>query len=279
MTSPAVSFDERWLDRGRTRLFLRVARLAVPVRAEVLLTHGLGEHSGRYLHVAAALAERGLRLWSYDLRGHGRSGGPRGDARYGDLLEDLAQVHSEVAQTGQPVFFMGHSMGGQIALSFLLERTVECRGAVIASPWLRLAFVPPRWRTALAAIAALILPRWTQTTSSIATHLSRDLAHLATLPGPELVHHRVSARLFLALQREGERLLDRAGDFKLPLLLIHGSRDAVTSCTATQEFYERAASADKRFTLYPDFLHETHNDLGRERVLQDAASWIEARLN
>ncbi len=167
-------------------------------------------------------------------------------------------------------------MGAQISLSFLLHRPVECRGAVIASPWLRLAFVPPLWRTALASIAARLLPRFTQTTSSIAADLSRDLAHLAALPNPELNHHRVSARLFLSLQREGRRVLERAGEFKLPILLIHGSNDAVTSCAATQEFYERAASADKHFVLYPDFLHETHNDLGRERVFEDAAAWIAA---
>ncbi|HEV7402278.1 MAG TPA: alpha/beta hydrolase [Chthoniobacteraceae bacterium] len=278
MTSPAT-FEERRLSRGRTRLFLRTARLDAPVRAEVLLTHGLGEHSGRYTHVSAALAARGLRLWAYDLRGHGRSDGPRGDALYEDLLEDLALVHAEVAQTGRPVFFMGHSMGAQVSLRFLLDRPVECRGAVIASPWLRLSFVPPRWRMALAALAARLYPWLTQSTSSIAAHLSRDLAHLAALPDPELVHHRVSARLFLALQREGRRVLDRAGEFKRPVLLLHGSNDAVTSCAATQEFYERAGSTDKRFVLYPDFMHETHNDLGRERVLEDAATWIAARVD
>src|SRR4051812_45667979 len=147
MTSDALRFDERWLHRGRARLFVRTAQLQTPVRAEVLLTHGLGEHSARYTHVAAALAERGLRMWAYDLRGHGHSSGPRGDARYEDLLDDLAQVHAEVAQSGRPVFFMGHSMGAQISLSFLWRRPVESRGAIIASPWLRLAFEPPRWRT------------------------------------------------------------------------------------------------------------------------------------
>jgi acylglycerol lipase len=277
MTSDAVRFDERWLHRGRTRLFVRTARFDEPVRAEVLLTHGLGEHSGRYSHVAAALAGRGLRMWGYDLRGHGRSDGPRGDARYDDLLEDLAQLHAEVAQTGHPVFLMGHSMGAQISLSLLLSRPAECRGAVIASPWLRLAFVPPLWRTALACVAARLWPWLTQPTSSIADELSRDLTHVATLPNPELVHHRVSARLFLAVQREGRRVLERAGEFQHPVLLIHGSGDAVTSCDATREFYERAGSADKRFVLYPEFMHETHNDIGRERVLEDAAGWIAER--
>jgi alpha-beta hydrolase superfamily lysophospholipase len=126
-------------------------------------------------------------------------------------------------------------------------------------------------------MAARICPWFTQTTSSIADSLSRDFAHVATLPNPELVHHRVSARLFLAVQREGRRVLERAGEFNYPVLLVHGSGDEVTSCAATQDFYERAGSTDKRFVLYPDVMHETHNDLGRERVLEEAACWIAAR--
>src|SRR4051812_29822385 len=159
MTSDVVLFDEQWLRGGEGRLFLRVARVAGPIRAEVVVTHGLGEHSGRYAHVATALAGRGLRMWGYDVRGHGRSDGRRGDARrYEGLLEDLGLVFTEAARHGRPIFLMGHSMGAQISLNFLLSRPVECRGAVIASPWLRLAFTPPFWRRALAGAAARIFP-------------------------------------------------------------------------------------------------------------------------
>jgi alpha-beta hydrolase superfamily lysophospholipase len=92
------------------------------------------------------------------------------------------------------------------------------------------------------------------------------------------MHHQVSARLFLALQDAGRRALERAAEFTYPVLLLHGGADLVTCSSATREFYERAASADKKFVLYPDFLHETHNELGRERVLEDAARWIEERV-
>ena len=279
MTCDAVLFDEQWLQSEGARLFVRVARLPEPIRAEVVVTHGLGEHSGRYAHVAEALSRHGFRMWGYDLRGHGRSDGPRGDARrYALLLEDLDLVRAQAARSGRPLFLLGHSMGAQITLNYLLSRTIDCRGAVIASPWLRLAFKPPIWRRVLARVAAHLLPGHTQGTDSIAVHLSRDAAHLSSMADPQLTHHRVSARLFVALQRGGRNALAHAAEFTRPVLLLHGGDDVVTSFAATREFYERAGSADKQFVLYPDAVHETHNDLGREKMLADCTQWIEVRL-
>ena len=129
-----------------------MAELERPALADVVLTHGLGEYSGRYEHVAATLAGAGLRLWAYDLRGHGRSEGPRGDAlNYGLLVEDLAQVVARVRRESEALFVMGHSLGGQITLSYLLQRGGEgLRGAVITSPGynspLRLHAGRWRWR-------------------------------------------------------------------------------------------------------------------------------------
>src|SRR5678810_955655 len=92
MAVPArMEFQVQHLEaKDGTRLFVRVAPVAGKEKAHIVLTHGRGEHSGRYLHVAAAFAARGLKLFSYDLRGHGRSGGKRGDAPgYNALLDDL----------------------------------------------------------------------------------------------------------------------------------------------------------------------------------------------
>ncbi len=248
-------------------------------RAEVVLTHGLGEHSGRYEHVAGRFAEAGIRLIAYDLRGHGRSGGTRGDApAYRSLLADLGRVLAEGPRGDGPLFLMGHSLGGQITLRYLLEHPQACRGAIVASPWLRLAFAPSRWRVALARLASRWWPTLIQRTPGEAFRLSRDAPHLASLPEPELVHHVISARLYLAIQESGEMLLAEAPALRTPVLLLHGSADEVTSATATRDFYERAGSKDKRLLLLPDALHETHNDLGREQVLAEILAWVQARL-
>ena len=98
--------------------------------AVVVLTHGLGEHSSRYGHVAAALVERGLQVSAWDLRGHGRSSGPRGDVTDYDLLvEDLAAVCAHFRVKGRPLFLFAHSLGAQITLSYLERQDAECDGA------------------------------------------------------------------------------------------------------------------------------------------------------
>ncbi len=281
MPSAAVSFREESLQStGGVRLRVRVATLPEPVRGDVILTHGLGEYCGRYEHVAAAFAEAGLRLWVYDLRGHGLSDGPRGDAaEYRLLVDDLAKVVNRVRQEGRPLFVMGHSLGGQITLSYLLQHgAVGVQGAVITSPWLRLAFTPPIWRIALAKAALLFAPGLCQRTPSNASQLSRDLEHLTSMPNPELCHGIISGRLFFAIEKAGAAALDQAPELRVPVLLIHGDEDAVTCRQSTGLFHERAGSADKQLIIYPEARHETHNDLCRHLVLADICRWIGDRV-
>ncbi len=263
-----------------TPLYVRETRVAGKICGEVILTHGRGEHSGRYGHVARAFAARGLRLWSYDLRGHGRSGGGRGDVpSYEALLDDLKQVVDFVkARQIGPLFLLAHSLGGQITLNYLLRREFQGAGAIIASPYLRLAFAPPRWRLALAGTARWLWPSLTQPTPLPWTRLSRDQAHLASFPDPELTHHLISARMYHAVRTGALAALAGAPKLRIPLLLIHGAEDQVTSVEATRDFYGRLGSPDKALKIYPQMLHETFNEIGREQVIDDILAWIEERL-
>jgi len=278
--SVPISFEERSIRCGSDgQLFLRVAQLTEPVRAELVLTHGLGEHSGRYIHVARALAEHGIRVWTYDLRAHGQSTGRRGDVPdYELFLDDLDCVIQQLPKENRPVFLMGHSMGAQITLNYLLRRGDSFAGAVIASPWLRLAFRPAGWRRVLAHLAMWVWPSLRQRRPDDWTQLSRDLDHLASLPGMELVHHLLSARLYFALTKWGQAAIDEASRFRIPVFLLHGGDDSVTSMEATQEFFHRVSAEDKTFKVYPEARHETHNDLCRDQVLKDIVAWVEAHL-
>ncbi len=261
---------------------LRLRTVEMPeseVVAEVVLTHGFGEHSRRYEHVAAAFANCGIRAWSYDLRGHGRSGGRRGDAsNYGLFLDDLAQVLECASSTLNPCFLLGHSFGGQITLRYLQERRPAISGAIICSPWLKLAFEPPWWRIALARLALRLCPGWTQNTPARVAHLSRDQEYLLSMPDLDLMHRMLSPRLYFAMVEAGQKALAEGGALQVPILLIHGDADEVTCARATQRLYERVASKDKTLALYPDARHETHNDLCRDRVLADICGWINDRV-
>jgi alpha-beta hydrolase superfamily lysophospholipase len=261
------------------RLFVRRAVPEGRVRAWVLLTHGLGEHSGRYGHVAEALIAREFAVVGWDLRGHGRSSGERGDILDGDcLVDDLAAVCAHFRRDDVPLFFFAHSLGGQIALRLLEKDPAICRGAVVLSPWLRLAFNPPVWKLALAQVMMKVWPGFPQQTSKRKERLSRDPEHLGSFPDLDLVHHRISARMYFACRTAAERVMAGAGRLRTPLLLLHGDDDPVTSHHATCEFFEKAGSTDKTLRIFPANRHETHNDLDRERVIREAGEWMERRI-
>jgi alpha-beta hydrolase superfamily lysophospholipase len=260
------------------QLFIRVAHPPGTARAGVLLTHGLGEHSGRYGHLAKTLVERGCTVMAWDLPGHGKSSGGRGDVPENSLVRNLAVVCAHFHTQGRPLFIFAHSLGGQIALRWLEESGADCCGAIIASPWLRLAFDPPWWKLALARLAMRYWPGFVQSTGNRWERMSRDREHMASFPDLDLVHHSISARMYFAVRAAGEQALARADRLRTPLLLLHGDSDEVTSHHATCEFFEHVGSADKTLRIYPGARHETHNDLDRALVLREIADWIEARL-
>lgn len=274
------SSEEILSAEGEARLFSRVARPAGEARAWVILVHGLGEHSGRYGHVAAALVARGLAVVGWDLRGHGRSTGARGDVAAGEqLVDDLALVCRHFRRDDCPLFLFAHSLGGQIALR-LMERDVNaCAGAVVASPWLRLAFNPPWFKLILARLAMRLWPGFGQARGIRSERLSRDAAHLASFPDLDLVHHRISARMYFWLRAGGERIFAEASAVRTPLLLLHGDEDPVTSHYATCDFFERVGSPDKTLRIFPGARHETHNELDRALLLREVGDWLEARLS
>jgi len=255
---------------------------APPNGALVLITHGFGEHSARYWHVRDALLARGFTVAAYDLRGHGRSTGRRGDApAFAAFLEDMALVlrharhHPSLPEGGaRRVFLFGHSLGGLLTLRFLEENGTAVDGAVVASPWIRLAFEPPWWKRAVARLALRLCPGIRMVTGMNPARLSRDQAFLAAMPDLHLSHHTLSARLYHEILLACGEARSRAGAITVPLLLLHGQKDPVTSWRATSALFETLPGPDKILKLYPDTLHETHNDLEREQVLADVTAWL-----
>jgi acylglycerol lipase len=272
--------SNRFLSPDGTALFGRVFSTEQPPRATVILIHGLGEQSSRYLHVGSALSGAGFRAAAFDLRGHGRSSGERGFLlRYDDFLDDVAAAVSTFRRPEEPFFLYAHSLGGQIAINYILRDGPPLCGAVIASPWLRLAFRPNPFKLFFAKVMRHVFPTFSQEANQDITRLSRDTEFLEAMPDRGLNHRRVSARMYFELVRGARMALDGAEQFDAPLLMLHGTHDLVTSFSASEEFFARANSGDKAFTAYPDAVHETHNDLCREQVLKRVSEWMAERCN
>lgn len=251
-------------------------------RASVLLVHGLGEHSGRYAHVAAHLLLHDYAVYAYDHRAHGRSEGePRAYVEaFDDHVRDLGAVLAWVrAETpGRPLFLFGHSMGGAVAALHIIEHGTEgLAGLVLSSAALRVPAGLAPVLQKLAGTASRLAPRL-PTTRLDPRDLSRDPAVVRAYREDPLVYTGgVRARVGHALLEAGRRIEAHPEAFTLPLLLLHGSADRITDPAGTRALYERAPSADKTLRLYDGLLHETFNEPERERVLTDLTDWLDAR--
>lgn len=147
------------------KLFAREWKAENTQKGVLCLVHGLGEHSGRYAHVAEIVTSSGYSMLAFDLRGHGMSHGKPGHAvSYDILMDDIGILIDEASRRfpGHPCFLYGHSMGGNLVLNYALRRKPYLTGVIATSPWLRLATAPPSAAVMLAKLLDIIYPSFTQ---------------------------------------------------------------------------------------------------------------------
>lgn len=246
-------------------------------RGVVVLAHGFGEHSGRYRNVVAGLVPRGFAVYAFDLRGHGRSEGPRGlILSWREYREDLgACLRFAVGQhPGIPVFLYGHSLGALIALDYAIRTPGDVRGVVISGPTLGPPGISP-FLLLLSRVLSVVAPRFTLEAGVDADTLSRDPQVCQAYRDDPLVHGRASARLGGELQRTIAWVQAHAADLKLPLLLVHGGADRLSPTAHSRQFFPKVGAADKSFLELPGGFHEPHNDIEHVRVVADIAAWLE----
>lgn len=251
-------------------------------RAVVLLVHGYGEHCGRYGHVAAEFARRGARVHAYDQRGHGRSDGrPVYVDRFEQYLLDLEHFRRHVREQTPdvPVFLFGHSLGGLVALLYVLNRTPPLRGLLLSAPALK---VNPDIAPLLRRIAQLVgrLFPTLPTVRSPQGSISRDPAVLEAVRNDPLNYHgRIPARTGAELLRAGEEAQTRLTELRTPFLVIHGTGDTLSTPRWSERLYEQAPVEDKTLKLYDGLYHETFNEPEQDQVLQDLGTWLENRMS
>jgi acylglycerol lipase len=249
-----------------------------PVKAVVCLVHGLGEHSGRYEYLADSLCRAGYAMMAFDLRGHGRSEGKRGHAvSYEALMDDIAHSieEAEVRYPKHPIFIYGHSLGGNLVLNFVLRRQPRLSGAIVTGPLLRTTRATPWWKMWAARILYVVWPSVTLSNGLRREDLSRDTQVAGEYERDPLVHNRMSAQLGVDAFEAGRWAENHANQLALPLLLMHGDEDRITSVEASREFAARAGDVCT-LVIWPGLFHEVHKSPEKEQVLTCALEWMES---
>lgn len=277
-----ITTEHRFVAADGLPIFYRRTKPSKTASAGVLVVHGMGEHGGRYAHLAEFLAASGAQVLTPDLRGFGKSGGARGCLRsmedhHADLSAALDILAGDVP--GRPIFILGHSFGGLVSAS-LVARSPGRRlaGLVLSSPIFGIGVPVPVWRHALGWALSWIVPDYAQSTGVRPEWLTHDPEMLERYGRDALIHHKISCRLYRILT---ENLSDRARiarRIKVPLLVLQAELDRVVSPDAAVKFFHECPGPDKELEVYAGFYHEILNEVERQRVFARISSWIMAHL-
>ena len=200
-------------------------------KATIVVMHGLGEHSGRYRLVIDYLVRRGYSVAAFDLRGHGLSEGP---LCYVDSFDEyVADLHlflqrARAMDENAPVFLMGHSQGGTIALLYALAHEPQLAGLILSAPVVKLSDDISPLLQSISGFLGSLLPKL-PTIRVNSSALSRDLSVCRQYDGDPLVYHGgVPARMGAELVRATRRIQKQIGAFCTPMLILHGCADRLS---------------------------------------------------
>ncbi|WP_195270577.1 alpha/beta hydrolase [Eubacterium sp. 1001713B170207_170306_E7] len=242
-------------------------------RAVVIITHGMCEHSGRYAFVAGKLFDCGLKVYRYDLRGHGKSEGERGFYSTPDAItEDLRRVVDIAAaeNPGLRLFLLGYSMGGFAVADFCTKYPDRADGAILFD-------AATRDNLGGFSRVSQSLDPLTRFPNKLAKRLTSDPEVTAAYKADPLNAAYFTAGLSQQLSLGIQQLTENPA-FRLPVLLLHGEKDTLVDPSDSTDFFAQIASKDKQLKIYGNTQHEIFNEAIKDQVIADVTRWIEKRL-
>ena len=274
-------FDTEWQTRDGVSLYAQGWEPDDKPVAVIGMIHGLGEHLGRYSHLAKFLTDHRFAYVGFDLRGHGKTPGQRGHVpSFETFMEDINLLLDQtgIRYPGLPKFLYGHSLGGILVLNYCLRRQPELAGVIITGPGLRNALEEQNAKVAFAKIAGTILPRLSLPTGLNVNDLSRSPEVVKAYQDDLLVHDRATLRMAKETFDAIPYIFENAAEFRYPILLMHGEEDRLAYPRGSQEFTALAKQADVTFKLWEGAYHELHNEPEQEQVFDYLLQWLLARL-
>jgi len=272
--------EQNWSAFDGTNLYAVIRKPLATPKAVIAFVHGHGTHCRRYDEWFGDFLVAGLAVISFDLRGHGRSGGKQGTIhRYSEYLEDTTLLVQKARENfpNIPMALYGHSMGATIVLSYLQEKNDLPEMAILSSTWLELVQPPGKFKSLAIWLADSLIPQVT-----IKTGLkSKDFAPCPTNEPPKpkdpLMHKRISARCFREVQRACKKIAHGTLPASIPMLFMHGANDRVSAPEAS-ETLAKGLNGKVTYREWPDAPHQLHAWDQNERVTDFTIDWIKKQL-
>jgi acylglycerol lipase len=246
----------------------------------IVIVHGYAEHSGRYKWAALQLADRGFAVYTFDLRGHGKSSGLRNMVQsFDDYLTDLAAFLEKVKseEPNKPLFLFGHSLGGAIAALFTIRYKPLLSGLITSSAFLANRDIPGVL-VQLVILLGRLMPRL-PTMFLDAETLSRDPEVVDIYKADLLIGSgTIGARTIAKVLKAIVEISNRMNEIELPLLVLHGTEDRSADIKGSRRIYAGVSSKDKSIKLYDGLYHELLNEPEKMEVLSDIDVWLHKHL-
>lgn len=248
---------------------------SVPIVADVVLVHGYGEHSGRYAPVAEELTARGLRVAALDLRGHGRTTGiPRGDIDSFERMVDDVSAYVDSVAGDRPLFVYGHSMGGLVAVRLAERDDRRFAGMVITSAALEAAGSIPAPLVAVVNVVGRLAPNL-RTIALDGDAISRvEEVRVDYDRDPLNYRGKLSAGVGREMNLAMASAHAEASRITCPLLVLHGTADALTAPGGSQRLVDNVSSKDVTHRTWEGAYHELHHEPERDEVIETIGDWL-----
>jgi alpha-beta hydrolase superfamily lysophospholipase len=246
-------------------------------RAGVMIIHGLGEHSGRYAALAEWFTQRGFAVLAYDQRGHGKSGGVQGDMlRASDYVAHGLEVLMHFKNAlGQRPFLLGHSLGGTVAASMVIERQAPVAGLILSSPALDPGL--KRLQLLLLKLMEKFAPKTAVANGLKVNFISHDAQVVSAYKSDPLVHNRVTVKPIRWLIDTCERLSVPNRPLMVPTLLMVAQDDRLVDPRGSDSFARHYAEAEMTYHALDGYYHEIFNEDAprRDKALQLLGQWLD----
>ena len=256
---------------GNTAVAVRTWPAPADPKGTVIIVHGVGDHSGRYEHVGAELTGAGYRVVSFDLPGHGASGGPRAHVKTDDQLLDAVDDSLAEVSAGGRVVLYGHSLGGQIALSYVFDGRPLPDLLVLSAPALDAFY--PQWQRRLVTAVAKVLPNVAIPNQLEGVQLSRDPKVGEAYFADPLVVHRATLAFGAAWLGSIRHLQAGLRPPPVPTYVFHGGADTIVPARFSAPLGELEGVTRR---LWPALRHETHNEPEWRDVIGEVVAWLDS---